>query len=122
MRLKSVFEWQANMFSAFLVALVTSVLTILISTVIDRKFVLGKPALGNVVFGLSQNATSKPGLRSLSGEVMQCGDQLYSPIQKTCVDRSVFNAEMIRLYSALGLNTAPFQQKPSEQPNKNHNN
>lgn len=40
--------------------------------------------------------------------VLDCGIEIYSPVQKTCVSRKVFDAEMQRLFAALGIDTSAY--------------
>lgn len=42
--------------------------------------------------------------------MMNCGELLFSPIQKKCVSKDVFDAEMNRLFAALGLDTKPYHR------------
>lgn len=40
--------------------------------------------------------------------VLDCGSEIYSPVQKTCVSREIFEAEMQRLFIALGIDTTAY--------------
>ena len=40
--------------------------------------------------------------------VLDCSSGVYSPVQKTCVSREVFDAEMQRLFAALGIDTSAY--------------
>ncbi len=41
---------------------------------------------------------------------IQCGAQVYSPVQNSCVDQSVFDDEMKRLFTALGIDPSIYQR------------
>jgi len=47
---------------------------------------------------------------SASGQasVLDCPEGVYSPVQRACVSREVFDAEMQRLFSALGIDTSAY--------------
>lgn len=39
---------------------------------------------------------------------IECGEEIYSPIQRTCVTKEVFDSEMKRLFAALGLDASVY--------------
>ncbi len=56
-------------------------------------------------------ATVPPVQMSVAGhasaeDIMACGQNVYSPVQRRCVDQQTFDIEMQRLFTALGLDSA----------------
>ncbi|MEM7289141.1 MAG: hypothetical protein AAF412_02015 [Pseudomonadota bacterium] len=51
-----------------------------------------------------------------AASVLDCDDGVYSPVQKKCVSQDVFDTEMQRLFTALGIDTSLYrsQREPSE--------
>lgn len=41
--------------------------------------------------------------------VLDCENGVYSPVQKKCVSQDIFDAEMKRLFAALGIDTSIYQ-------------
>ena len=54
------------------------------------------------------SSPSIPLSASSQQSVLDCGSKVYSPVQKTCVARDVFDAEMQRLFVALGIDTSAY--------------
>ena len=55
---------------------------------------------------------NNPQVESLVGiSVLECANGVYSPVQRKCVEQTVFDEEMKRLFSALGLDTQIYQRK-----------
>ena len=38
--------------------------------------------------------------------VLECGENVYSPVQRQCVSKQVFDGEMKRLFAALGIDAS----------------
>lgn len=41
--------------------------------------------------------------------LVDCADKIYSPVQNKCVSQTVFDQEIVRLYSALGIDVSVLQ-------------
>ena len=54
-------------------------------------------------------AVLPPGLPLGTSSVLECGNDVYSPVQKHCVDQKTFDQEMARLFAALGLDSKLYQ-------------
>ncbi len=59
---------------------------------------------------------AQPSLSQLAAgaDPMACDAEVYSPVQRRCVDQKVFDAEMKRLFAALGLDAGIYQSGTSE--------
>lgn len=53
-------------------------------------------------------AAPAPLSTAAQSSILECGDGVYSPVQKICVTREVFEAEMQRLFAALGIDTSAY--------------
>lgn len=42
---------------------------------------------------------------------IDCGQQVYSPVQNKCVSQDIFDEEMTTLFSALGIDISIYQSK-----------
>ena len=83
------------MVGAALISVLASASTLVLVNVIERALV---PTIA-----------IKPGAFGASvTHVTACDEGLYSPVQKTCVSKQVFDAEMQRLFSALGIDTSVY--------------
>ena len=49
-----------------------------------------------------------------STSVLECSEGVYSPVQRACVSQDIFDAEMKRLFSALGIDTAIYEQSNTQ--------
>lgn len=63
----------------------------------------------------SQNATSNPSTSPITSaqSIVDCYRGVYSPVQNKCVDQNVFDAEMKRLFAALGIDTSIYNLETS---------
>ena len=43
-----------------------------------------------------------------ANSALECGDEIYSPVQRKCVSKQVFDAEMKRLFAALGIDASVY--------------
>ena len=49
-----------------------------------------------------------------SSSVLECGERLYSPVQRKCVSKQIFDDEMKRLFAALGINASIYASDDRE--------
>lgn len=88
---------KTNIVGTAAVAVLSSVTTVLVS-----HWVAGAPVGDPVAVVPSTVLPAAPG--GTGSVALACGDLIYSPVQRTCVDQQTFDAEMKRLFAALGLN------------------
>jgi len=83
---------RANVVETVLIAAGSSVLTVFIMN----------------GFGHTEQTASLAGLRSVSttASVLDCGAEVYSPVQRQCVSQEIFDGEMARLFAALGIDAS----------------
>lgn len=88
---------KTNIVGTVIIASVASVLTTLASS-----FFISSDKSGPL--------TAAPASHSVTSQasVLDCGSEIYSPVQKTCVSREVFDEEMQRLFAALGIDTRAY--------------
>lgn len=60
----------------------------------------------------ASSALSASNLTTASLSVLDCDEGVYSPVQRKCVLQAVFDAEMNRLFAALGLDTSIYRSNP----------
>jgi hypothetical protein len=88
---------KTNIIGTVIIALIASVMTTLTSSYLvssDKSVPLAA-------------ATASLSVASQTS-VLDCGSEIYSPVQKTCVSREIFEAEMQRLFTALGIATTAY--------------
>ncbi len=90
--LRKIMLIKTNVFGTIAIAILSSACTILFSQFLTSINVAGVP--------------SPQQMAMTSASSIQCEDGVYSPVQRGCVDQSVFDAEMKRLFAALGIDTS----------------
>lgn len=93
----NIISFKANVVGTVMIASVASVLTTLTSSYL----ISSDKSVPLTAATASLSAASQ---RS----VLDCGIGVYSPVQKTCVSREIFDAEMQRLFTALGIDTTAY--------------
>ena len=59
-----------------------------------------------------QSTPSMAAMPAMTTEsVLECGSDVYSPIQRKCVTHQVFDGEMKRLFAALGIDASVYSPK-----------
>lgn len=103
---KSVITIRTNVFVTLATVVVSSLTTLLLAV-----------NLGFIVPDTSSNPTQRPltptAAGNLDGAILECEAEVYSPVQNRCVPQDVFDAEMQRLLTALGLDGSLYQQHTS---------
>lgn len=97
MQMSSLLNFKANIVGTAFVAILSTSITILAYEIIIKD---------EVGVSLPLTEASKP---ALGTTVLDCDEGLYSPIQKTCVSQTVFDLEMKKLFTALGIDASPYQ-------------
>lgn len=93
--MRGLLDYKINFIGTVFVAILSTVLTISTYEIIinndlaDEAHMASQPSIGSTV--------------------LDCETGVYSPIQKTCVSQHVFDQEMKRLFSALGIDASPDQ-------------
>lgn len=95
---------KANVIGTIMIAAISSVVTV------GSLTMLGKLDLSFQTQSANVADHSKIDLSNRSTSVLDCETGVYSPVQKQCVSEQVFDAEMQRLFAALGLDTAMYRK------------
>lgn len=80
-----------------------------ISTVMVSNMWVLAPASNQVVQSDITSLSNDITALNEPASIMDCGEYVFSPIQKNCVKREVFDAEMNKLFAALGLDIKPYK-------------
>jgi len=99
--LQHITSFKANLLGTVIVAFLASVTT----TIVTNSFFTPERHIN-----AQPGSPTSPVLSRTS--VLSCGDQVYSPVQNTCVDQRVFDMEMQRLFAALGIDTSIYGLGP----------
>jgi len=94
---------KTNVFVTLIMVVVSSVTTLLFA--VNLGFIVPLSTSDPLAGSLALIASSNPG-----SPVLDCDAGVYSPVQNKCVSRAVFDAEMQRLFTALGLDGTLYQQ------------
>lgn len=95
-------EMKLNAFGVVVVALLCSSFTLIGSHFIEQKILTTAPEPTSILNAVPITS------------VLECTEGVYSPVQRQCVSQNIFDAEMKRLFSALGINTAIYDQQSTE--------
>lgn len=90
---------KTNLLTTVFVASLSAVVTLYVSNWISQDE--HAPKISNLA-NQQQKTNGK--------NVLDCNVGTYSPVQRRCVDQDVFDAEMKRLFLALGLDTTAYEQ------------
>lgn len=102
--MRSLLQAKTNILGVLFIALISSAATVYFSHLLDT------PRSEN--FAITGNPLAR--FQADSRAVLECGENIYSPVQNRCVTRTVFDEEMKRLYAALGIKTAVFARVPTK--------
>jgi len=102
---KKLINLKINLIAVVGIAVISSVATMTTAKLWDSVFVSDSTAVPQTL-----SSSSSP-LPNLAGSVLECGTDVYSPVQKRCVDQATFDQEMTRLFAALGLDSKLYQTK-----------
>ncbi|KPB00653.1 hypothetical protein [Ahrensia marina] len=92
-------EMKLNAIGVVAVALMCSSFTLIGSYLIEQILLRPVPELTPILSAVP------------SASVLECTEGVYSPVQRRCVSQDIFDAEMKRLFSALGIDTAVYDQQ-----------
>lgn len=95
MRLNRILALKTNVIGTIAIALVSSVATVFAADWLEQR--------SNKNLGTLQGASPSARIAPLGTALTDCEAGIYSPVQKACVDQATFDAEMQRLFLALGL-------------------
>jgi len=96
---KKIASVKTNLLTTVFVASLSAVITLYVSNWISQDE--HAPMISNL-------AIQQPKINGKN--LLDCNDGTYSPVQRRCVDQDVFDAEMKRLFLALGLDTTAYEQ------------
>jgi len=102
---KAIINLKINLIAVVGIAVISSVATMTTAKLWDSVSVSDGSAVPQT---LSSSSSPPP---NLAGSVLKCGTDVYSPVQKRCVDQTTFDQEMTRLFAALGLDSKLYQTK-----------
>ena len=94
---------KVNLIAVVFIALGSSLMTVATAMWWDEMFVSNAAPVPQTL----ANSTAAP--PNLAASVLECGSEVYSPVQKRCVDQATFDQEMARLFAALGLDSKLYQ-------------
>ena len=98
---------KTNVLGTAVIAIFSSAATVLFTQwVLQPDVLVAQPKTPPAQLFLSQLAAG--------ADPMDCGREVYSPVQRRCVDQKVFDAEMKHLFAALGLDARIYQSGNSE--------
>ena len=98
---------KTNVIGAAAIAIFSSAATVLFTQwVLQPGGLMAQPITPPAQLSLSQLAAG--------ADPLACSAQIYSPVQRRCVDQQIFDAEMKRLFAALGLDAGIYQSGTSE--------
>ena len=93
---------KTNVLGTAVIAIFSSAATVLFTQwVLQPDVLVAQPTMPPAQPSLSQLAAG--------ADPMACGAQVYSPVQRRCVNQKTFDAEMKRLFAALGLDAGIYQ-------------
>lgn len=95
--LTKIMTLKVNMLACVAIAVLASLVTSFTS-----QLLVSKPASDQVIAAQVPMAPAGP------VSVLNCPEGVYSPVQRTCVSQETFDAEMQRLFAALGINTSAY--------------
>ena len=100
MRMQKLINLKTNIFGVVSIALLSSLATVFFTNYLD----------GQYLNSIEQTAQTGSIALAPSG-ILDCNKGVYSPVQRLCVDQATFDAEMKRLFVALGLNSKVYEKQ-----------
>ena len=100
---RNLLEYKINVVGTVAISIVASTTILMLAKTVDNLFSPG------------QITTSTAPLTAGTTSVVECEDGLYSPVQRACVSKEIFYAEMQRLFSALGIDTSAYDARRSHE-------
>ncbi len=91
---------KTNVLGVLSIAVLSSLATVLFTQLLEGQFLTP----------IEQPAQSASIPMAPSG-IMECKKGVYSPVQRLCVDQATFDAEMKRLFTALGLDSKAYEKQ-----------
>ena len=100
MKLQKLIDVKTNILGVVSIALLSSLATVLFTNCLE----------GQIFNSIEQPAQTASIALAPSG-ILNCKKGVYSPVQRLCVDQATFDAEMKRLFVALGLNSKVYEKQ-----------
>ena len=100
MSMQKLINLKTNILGVISIALLSSLATVFFTNFLSGQF----PS------SIEQPAQSSSIALTPSG-ILDCEKGVYSPVQRLCVDQATFDAEMKRLFAALGLNSEAYEKQ-----------
>ena len=100
---RNLLEYKINVVGTVAISIVASATTLVLANTVDS------------LFAPVQITTSTAPVTASTTSVVECDDGLYSPIQRACVSKEIFDTEMQRLFSALGIDTSAYDARRSHE-------
>lgn len=96
MTIRKLLDYKTNLVGTAIISVLASASTLALSKAMDQVVV--------------QPVTIQPAPITATGvQITACENGLYSPVQRRCVSKQVFDVEMKRLFSALGIDTSVYE-------------
>ena len=94
-----------------IVGLFLGVVVVSASTSAAMHFLLFQSSSGGLNAQSAEGALTgfSTSLQNATPVLIDCDDGVYSPVQNKCVSQDIFDQEMMRLYSALGIDVSILQ-------------
>lgn len=93
---------KTNVLGTVAIAILSSALTVVLSQWLGN-------GSGDAERSVGPSAALSAAPSAVGTDILVCGEQVYSPVQRRCVDQQIFDAEMKRLFAALGLDAGIYQ-------------
>lgn len=90
-------NYRASIIATVFIAILSS-----IASISTYEFIIKSDVSGGTQLANSSAST-------ISSTVLDCEVGVYSPVQNKCVSMEVFDREMRRLFSAIGIDASPYQ-------------
>lgn len=91
---------KTNILGVVSIALLSSLATVFFTNFLSSQY------LGSV-----EQPTQPASMALAPSGILDCKKGVYSPVQRLCVDQATFDAEMKRLFVALGLNSKVYEKQ-----------
>lgn len=100
MSMQKLINLKTNILGVVSIALLSSLATVFFINLLEGQFQAS----------IEQPAQSTALALAPTG-ILDCEKGVYSPVQRLCVDQAIFDAEMKRLFAALGLNSKAYEKQ-----------
>lgn len=100
---RKLLDYKFNVIGTVLISIIASTTTLVLASVIENNFA-----------AIKSSEVPVP-VTAAAPNVIECDQGLYSPVQRACVSKEVFDSEMKRLFSALGIDSSSYDARRKEE-------